>query len=50
MSLSMKKGSNMRVLTEHCENIGNSKVKEFSSNGVLVALKERIAQGLQNLS
>jgi hypothetical protein len=39
-----------KVLTEHCENLSLSKAKEYTSNTVLVALKERIAQGLKNLS
>ena len=46
----MKAKAGTRVLTEHCENMSNSKIKDTSSNSVFVALKERIAQGLKNIT
>lgn len=46
----MRPPGGMRVLTEHCENLPSSNIKDASGNSVFVALKERIAQGLKNIA
>lgn len=50
-SLSNKKNTaDMRFLTEHNDNLSAGKGKENCPSNVILTLKERIAQGIHNLT